>query len=43
MHTETLMMLIPTLQVAIAATAIALSGYLMCSRLFAHMGRRFGN
>lgn len=43
MHIESILMLIPALQVGIAATAIAMSGYLMVSRLAAHMGRRWGS
>lgn len=43
MHIESIMMLIPALQVGVAATAIAMSGYLMFSKLVAHMGRRLGS
>ena len=43
MHTESLLMIVPALQVGVAAVAMALSGYLMFSRLFSHMGRRLGS
>lgn len=43
MHIESILMLIPALQVGIAAAAVAMSGYLMFSKLFAHMGRRLSN
>jgi len=43
MHTESLMMLIPALQVSVASAAVALSGYLMVTRLYSHIGRRLGS
>ena len=34
MHIESIMMLIPAIQVGIAAAAVALSGYMLVSRLY---------
>ncbi len=41
MQIETIMMLIPAIQVGIAAAAIAVSGYLMVSHIFTRLQRRF--
>lgn len=35
MHIETIMMLIPAIQVGIAAAAVGLSGYMLLSHLYA--------
>ena len=43
MHIESFLMIVPALQVAVAAVAMTLSGYLMFSRLFSHVGRRLGS
>jgi hypothetical protein len=43
MHIESLLMIVPALQVGVAAVALTMSAYLMFSRLFSHVGRRLGS
>ncbi|GEM_PF-4778697 len=43
MQIESIMMLIPAIQVAIAAAAIAASGYFMISHIFTKVQRHFSS
>ncbi|MFC1601950.1 hypothetical protein ACFL3U_00090 [Pseudomonadota bacterium] len=43
MQIETIMMMIPAIQVGIAAAALAASGYLMVSSIYAKVQQRFGS
>jgi len=43
MQIETIMLMIPIIQVGIAAVAIAISGYMMVSGIFNKIQKRFSN